>query len=102
MWVPKPPSIPLIERKDMKIEELFVDSLGQVSVQANLVRIELMQLQKLPAEKETPVFQVAERLAMNLDTFLRLHQAMNNIVGQMEEKGLIKKNEAPALANKKK
>jgi len=86
----------------MKIEELFVDSLGQVSVQANLVRIELMQLQKLPAEKEAPVFQVAERLAMNLDTFLRLHQAVNNIVGQMEEKGLIKKNEAPALANKKK
>jgi hypothetical protein len=40
----------------MKIEELFVDSLGQVSVQANLVRIELMQLQKLPAEKEAPVF----------------------------------------------
>jgi hypothetical protein len=100
--VPKPPSFPLIERKDMKIEELFVDSLGQVSVQANLVRIELMQLQKLPAEKESPVFQVAERLAMNLDTFLRLHQAMNNIVGQMEEKGLIKKNEAPALTNKKK
>jgi len=61
-----------------------------------------MQLQKLPAEKETPVFQVAERLAMNLDTFLRLHQAVNNIVGQMEEKGLIKKNEAPAIANKKK
>jgi hypothetical protein len=27
---------------------------------------------------------------------------MNNIVGQMEEKGLIKKNEAPALTNKKK
>jgi len=66
------------------------------------VRIELMQLQKLPAEKEAPVFQVAERLAMNLDTFLRLHQAMNNIVGQMEEKGLIKKNKDPAPVSKKK
>jgi len=66
-----------------------------------LVRIELMQLQKLPAEKEAPVFQVAERLAMNLDTFLRLHQAVNNIVGQMEEKGLIKKNEAPHLQIRK-
>ena len=29
-------------------------------------------------------------------------EAVNNIVGQMEEKGLIKKNEAPAPANKKK
>jgi len=38
-----------------------------------------------------PAQEVDFRLVMPLDGFLRMYQALGQIVGQMEEKGVIKK-----------
>jgi hypothetical protein len=84
-------------------KDIFVDGIGNISVQAGLARIELMGLQKLPSEGTSPAFDVSERLAMSLETLLRMHGALSEIVNQMESKGLIKKNAdgAPGAQDKK-
>jgi len=78
------------------LKETFVDGIGNVAVQGTFARLELTQLERLPASGETPVFQVSERLVMGIDTLLRLHQALQKVVEQLEQKGVVKKNEKPA------
>lgn len=73
-------------------KDIFVDGIGKISVQAGLARIELMGLEKVPPKGTPPSFDVTERLAMSLETMLRMHGALSEIVSQMESKGLVKKN----------
>jgi hypothetical protein len=73
------------------VKDLFVDGIGNIAVQAGLVRMELTQIQALPAEGASPVLEITERLAMSLETMLKLHGALSEIVNQMEHKGLIRK-----------
>ena len=80
----------------MALKETFVDGIGNVAVQGTFARLELTQLERLPAAGETPVFQVGERLVMGIDTLLRLHQALQKIVEQLEQRGVVKKNDKAA------
>jgi len=73
--------------------ERFIDGIGNLSVQGTVARIELTVIEKLPLQDETPQLAVAERLVMSVETMLRLHQGLTEVVGQMEGKGLIKKRE---------
>jgi hypothetical protein len=82
------------------LKETFVDGIGNVAVQGTFARLELTQLDRLPAAGETPVFQVGERLVMGIDTLLRLHQALQKIVEQLEQKGVVKKNDKAAQPDK--
>lgn len=88
----------------MRIEETFVDGIGNLAVQGALARIELTQLAKLPANNEQPSYQVSQRLVMGIETMLRLHQALDEVVKQLEEKGVVKKSKdkvsAPKTASK--
>lgn len=85
------------------LKETFVDGIGNVAIQGTFARLELTHLEKLPATGETPVFQVGERLVMGIDTLLRLHQALGQVVQQMEQKGMIQhKAETPPPSAKKK
>lgn len=76
------------------MNDRFVDGVGNVAVQAAVARVELTRLVKIPAKDETPTFEVSERLVMNVDTLLRMHQALNEVVRQLEEKGVIKKKDS--------
>jgi hypothetical protein len=80
--------------------ELFIDGIGNLAVQGAVARIELTVIEKLPLQDETPQLVVAERLVMSVDTMLRLYQGLGEVVGQMEDKGLIKKRE-DTVAKKK-
>lgn len=84
----------------MRIEETFVDGIGNLAVQAALARIELTQLEKLPAAGEKPAYQVSQRLVMGIETLLRLHQALDEVVKQLEDKGVVKKNSEKIATNK--
>ena len=86
----------------MPLKETFVDGIGNVAVQGTFARLELTQLERLPASGETPVFQVSERLVMGIDTLLRLHQALGQIVQQMEQKGIIQQRDGTASSSKEK
>ncbi len=76
------------------MNDRFVDGVGNVAVQAAVARVELTRLVKIPAKDEAPTFEVSERLVMNVDTLLRMHQALNEVVRQLEEKGVIKKKDS--------
>ena len=77
----------------MSTPERFIDGIGNLSVQGTVARVELTVIEKLPLQDETPQLAVAERLVMSVETMLRLHQGLTEVVGQMEGKGLIKKRE---------
>ena len=61
------------------VKDIFVDGVGNISVQAGLSRIELTQLKKLPAEGATPEFDITERLAMSLETVSYTHLTLPTI-----------------------
>ena len=87
----------------MSTPERFIDGIGNLSVQGTVARVELTVIEKLPLQDEAPTFEVAERLVMSVETMLRLHQGLTEVVGQMEGKGLIKKRESePENSAKKK
>ena len=87
----------------MSTPERFIDGIGNLAVQGAVARIELTVIEKLPLQDETPQLAVAERLVMSVETMLRLHQGLTEVVGQMEGKGLIKKREnEPENSAKKK
>ena len=79
----------------MTINQVFVDSLGGIAGQGGTIRIELSQFQQLPVEGQAPELEVFERLVMNVDTFLKMHQSMTQVIAQMEQKGIIKKAKDP-------
>lgn len=78
----------------MSTPNQFVDGIGQVAVLNGLARIELTALHDLSAEPSKQSAVVESRLVMPIDAFLRLHQACQKVVEQLETKGVIKKREA--------
>lgn len=86
----------------MSTPERFIDGIGNLSVQGTVARVELTVIEKLPLQDETPQLAVAERLVMSVETMLRLHQGLTEVVGQMEGKGLIKKRENEPVKSAKK
>lgn len=73
-------------------QDRFVDAIGTVVIQAAFARFELMRLEKLVPNAEPQNMVVSERLVMGIDTLLKLYQALDSAVKQLEEKGLVKRN----------
>lgn len=81
------------------VEDKFFDGVGNIAVQGAVARVELTRVVKLNAEAgKAPAQEVDMRLVLPLDALLRMYQALGQIVGQMEEKGVVKKREAAASA----
>ena len=81
------------------VEDRFFDGVGNIAVQGAVARVELTRVVKLNAEDgKAPAQEVDMRLVLPLDALLRMYQALGQIVGQMEEKGVVKKREAAASA----
>lgn len=81
------------ERCVMSQKDLVVDSVGGLSVNGALVRLELLGLVQLPKEGEAPEYSVEHRLVMSLETMLRMHAALSQVVTEMTNKGVLKKKE---------
>lgn len=78
------------------VEDKFFDGVGNVAVLGGVARVELTRVKELGAGADNkPAQQVDMRLVMPMEAFLRLHQAMGQIVGQMEEKGVVRRKDAP-------
>jgi hypothetical protein len=78
----------------MAPRDIFIDGLGNFSLQNGVVRIELATLESLPLEGATPNMVIHDRLALSIDTFLRIHASMGKVITDLEAKGVIKKNPA--------
>ena len=74
------------------VEDRFSDGVGNIAVQGAIARIELTRVLELTSgDGKSQEQGVDMRLVLPLDTLLRMYQAMGQIVGQMEEKGVVKK-----------
>jgi hypothetical protein len=77
------------------IEDKYFDGVGNIAVQGAVARVELTRVIGLNGEGgKAPAQEVDMRLVMPLDALLRMYQALGQIVGQMEEKGVVRKREA--------
>lgn len=77
--------------------EIFADGISAVHVTGNLVRIDLMTMQpQLKSKDGQPVVEVNQRIIMPLEGFVQSLAVQDNIVKQLIEAGLLKKDEQPA------
>jgi len=80
-------------------QEIFVDGISAVHVTGNLVRIDLMTVQPhLKNDNGQPVVEINTRLIMPLEGFIQSRAVQDNIVNQLLEAGVLKKNQ-PAPSN---
>jgi hypothetical protein len=78
--------------------EIFADGISAVHVTGNLVRIDLMTVQPhLKSDNGQPVIDVSKRIIMPLEGFVQSLTVQDNIVKQLIEAGVLKKNAAPEV-----
>lgn len=76
--------------------EIFADGISAVHVTGNLVRIDLMTMQpQLKSNDGQPVVEVNQRIIMPLEGFVQSLAVQDNIIKQLIEAGLLKKDEQP-------
>lgn len=85
-------------------QEIFADAISAIHVTGNLVRIDLMTRQpQLKSENGQPVFDISRRIIMPLDGFVQSLAVQENIIKQLIDSGVLKRNDVPdngvAVAN---
>lgn len=80
----------------MAVKNTFYNAVGGIASGEGLIHIEMMQRMNFSADnkEKPPKFEVSERLTMSMNTFLRMHQSMGEVVKQLESKGVIKKRDS--------
>ena len=77
--------------------EIFADGISAVHVTGNLVRIDLMTVQpQLKSKDGQPVVEVNQRIIMPLEGFVQSLGLQDNIVKQLIEAGVLKKDKQPS------
>lgn len=85
-------------------DEMYADGIGEITLSGGMVRMDLFTLvgsQKDPENK--PRLEFSQRIVMPPDGFLRSFSAMENLVKQLIDAGLVKTREgedAPVVADK--
>lgn len=70
----------------------FVDGIGKIAINRGVCQIELSLWKELDQANDPGSLIGSERLAMPVEVLLQLHAAVSNVVDQLEDKGLVKKN----------
>ena len=77
--------------------EIFADGISAVHVTGNLVRIDLMTVQpQLQSKDSQPVVEINQRIIMPLEGFVQSLGVQDNIVKQLIEGGVLKKDAQPS------
>lgn len=72
-------------------QEIYADTMGEITLAGGMVRIELVSLAAgQTKEGESPKFEPRARVVMSPDGFLRSFSAMENLVKQLVDAGLVK------------
>jgi hypothetical protein len=72
-------------------QEFYADTMGEITLSGGMVRIELVSLAGgKTKEGEAPKFEPRARVVMSPDGFLRSFSAMENLVKQLVDAGLVK------------
>ncbi len=71
--------------------ESYADGIGEITLSGGMVRMDLVTLQGSQKDSENkPKLQQSQRIIMPADGFLRSFSAMENLVKQLIDAGLVK------------
>lgn len=80
-----------------RLEEFFADGIGEITLAGGMVRMDLVSLTgKQGDEGNEPRLEASRRIVMPPDGFLRSFGAMENLVKQLVEAGLVKQRDGAA------
>ena len=80
-----------------KTEIHFADGIGEITLAGGMVRMDLVTMVGRPKDgEEQPNLQVTGRVVMPPDGFLRSFSAMENLVKQLIDAGLVKPRDGGA------
>jgi len=71
--------------------EVFADGVGEITLSGGMVRMDLVSMKGSQRDKDQPPkLEVRQRIIMPPDGFLRSFSAMENLVKQLIDAGLVK------------
>lgn len=83
-----------------RLEEFFADGIGEITLAGGMVRMDLVSLTgSQNDENDKPRLEPARRIVMPPDGFLRSFTAMENLVKQLVDAGVVKQREGDTAAN---
>lgn len=80
--------------------EFYADGIGEITLSGGMVRMDLVTLQGSQKDSENkPKLEFSQRVIMPPDGFLRSFSAMENLVKQLIDAGLVKPRDGEKPAN---
>jgi hypothetical protein len=77
-----------------RLEEYFADGIGEITLAGGMVRMDLVSLTgSQNDENDKPRLEPSRRIVMPPDGFLRSFSAMENLVKQLVDAGVVKQRE---------
>lgn len=84
-----------------KNQESFADGIGEITLSGGMVRMDFVTLQGSQKDSENkPKLEFSQRVIMPPDGFLRSFSAMESLVKQLIDAGLVKPRDGEKLADK--
>ena len=84
-----------------KNQESFADGIGEITLSGGMVRMDFVTLQGSQKDPENkPQLEFSQRVIMPPDGFLRSFSAMESLVKQLIDAGLVKPRDGEKLADK--
>jgi hypothetical protein len=83
----------------MSSTDIFADGIGEITLSGGMVRMDLVTLKGTQSNaNEKPKLEFSQRVIMPPDGFLRSFSAMENLVKQLIEAGLVKPRDQQTAA----
>ena len=84
----------------MSSQDIFADGIGEITLSGGMVRMDLVTLKgsQSKSSDEKPKLEFSQRVIMPPDGFLRSFSAMENLVKQLIDAGLVKPRDQQAKA----
>jgi hypothetical protein len=85
----------------MSSQDIFADGIGEITLSGGMVRMDLVTLKGTQSKSsdEKPKLEFSQRVIMPPDGFLRSFSAMENLVKQLIDAGLVKPRDQQASAD---
>ena len=74
--------------------DLFADGIGEITLSGGMVRMDLVTMVGSQKDDQQPRLELSQRIVMPPDGFLRSFSAMEDLVKQLVEAGVIQKRDS--------
>lgn len=81
------------------MEQVYADGVEEVSIASGIVRIDLYQFVRGARDKDgRPPKEVSHRVLLSPEAFVQTYSALEQVVKQLEQKGLVQRRGGAAAA----